>query len=334
MKKLLSLVLAVAMALSLSAAALAVTNDLMASDKQTPSAIHVDGDHPMLLDADSAAMATMTDLPSFGKIVYYALYADEACTQPITRSADVADLKVSAKWDEGAKNVKSVEIVRKSVSVNGGEKAPACFIAVTTSGSSMEEVELSGKIYLKGTVGSGKEKEKINHSFDVDLALAYGRTVIGETENSIDVAEGDRIYDVERSKEEEFTFVFGDAAEVVADLSSTDELLLGYDTDEIEILTQVYNVADLDFVTMRGSFRKTATVTLYADAGTYLYEYANGRVTPVNATYDEFEEGFVFKTKTLGSYVISDIKLPSVQIGQTTAPTTVSPKNPSTGAML
>jgi len=334
MKKLLSLMLALAMVLSLSAVAFAAANDLKNSDKQAPSAIHVDGDHPLVLDAGKASMSTATDLPSFGKTVYYALYADADCTQPITRLSELEDLKVSAKWDEGAQNVQRVELVRKSVSLNGGEKAPACFVAVTTGGSSMEEIPLDGKIYLKGTVGSGKEKEKINHSFNVRLTIGYGRTVIDETQRGVEVAEGDRIYDLERNRQDEFTFTFGDIAEAVTDVASTDELLLGYDTDEIEILSLVYNVADLDFVSMRGAFRKTATVTIYAEPDTYLYQYADGRVTPVSATYDEIEEGFVFKTKTLGTYVISDIKLPSVQIGGQTQQTPAAPKNPSTGAAL
>ena len=78
MKKLLSLALAFAMVLSLAAVAFAA-NDLTDSDRNTPSAIHVDGDHPMLLDANRDAMATMTDLPSFGKVVYYGLYAETQC---------------------------------------------------------------------------------------------------------------------------------------------------------------------------------------------------------------------------------------------------------------
>ena len=61
----------------------------------------------------------------------------------------------------------------------------------------------------------------------------------------------------------------------------------------------------------------------------------------VNAEYDEYDEAFIIKTKTLGKYIISDTELKIVNIpsdngnnGNSGNGGTVTPTNPGTGAAL
>jgi len=331
MKKLISVLLASALAFTLAAVVLAA-DDLRNAAGEAPSALHVDAAHPLLIDEDGAA--TPSDLAAYGKTLCYALYADEALTAPLTRMTDLADLKVSADWEEGGAYVRSVELVRRSVSQNGAEKAAGCYVAVTASAGAEEPIEVAGTIRLKGTVKNGDTRERINHRFPVSFTIGYERVTLTDADDSADVDETPRLYDFTACGEEEFTIAFGNVAEAVTDVSRMDEAVLSYNTDDLEILHTVYNRAELEIVTLQGKFRRTADVTLYAEEGRRLYEYANGRVTPVNAVYDEEEKGFVFKTKVLGTYVISNAALPSVQIGQPQAQTPRAPANPSTGAAI
>ena len=51
----------------------------------------------------------------------------------------------------------------------------------------------------------------------------------------------------------------------------------------------------------------------------------------VDAEYDDYDEGFYLKTKTLGAYVVSDTKLAVAAATETDATATT---NPTTGAAL
>jgi hypothetical protein len=92
----------------------------------------------------------------------------------------------------------------------------------------------------------------------------------------------------------------------------------------------------------RRSFNKIGELFLPADEGTFLYVLnSDGTLSAANAEYDSYEEGFFIKTRTLGSYVISDIELDIASaVEEPTVDDVVetveepSNANPSTGAAL
>ena len=82
-------------------------------------------------------------------------------------------------------------------------------------------------------------------------------------------------------------------------------------------------------------------LTIEAPEGSFLYAVnADGSVSAIKAEYDEQEEAFKLKTRTLGAYVISDSELKTgVSTGtssesENNSGTTENVKpNPSTGAI-
>jgi len=328
MKKTCSILAALALALSLAVVPLAASG-LRPAGEGAPTALFVDAAHPLLVDEKGAA--TASDLVSHGKTYCYALYADEAGEQPVTRLSDLDGIRVSAKWTEGGAHVRSVSLVRRTIGQNG-EKTDGCFVAVEAFADETEPVDVAGTISLKGSLKTAEGKAPVDLRFDAAFTVGYERVTLHDGDTEAEIDETPRVYDLEDCGEEEFTFTFGDLATAVVDVSKTDETVLSCNTDDIPILNVVYNKAALSVVSLQGKFRRTATVTLYAEPGRRLYEYRDGCVTPVDAVYDEDEEGFVFRTKVLGTYVLSDAVLPRVKIGQADGAAVPAPANPATGA--
>lgn len=337
MKKVFALSMAAAMVMSLSAVSMAASNsDLKDEDGDVIGVLGVNQDTMLKWDSNLRDMIYWTEDgtengaevdPTFGKVLYYRLY--DAEQNAITDSKAVSNLNINSKWSDGASYVKGVEIVKK-----GG----SYYIAVTTQGSSLEPVDVSGKIYLKGTSGTGEGKQRIDGHFDVDFTLAYGEVIVGASDSSVVVAPADMVYDLSDNETKEFTFQYGangsEIVEIVTDVASTDRLLLGYNTEEVEELVQIYNKANLDFINLKGSFKKTSDVTLYAEEGTYLYKYENGKLSAVDAEYDDWDEAFSFRTKNLGTYVLSDVKLNVSSVSGSVSGNNGSvSNNPNTGAI-
>ena len=74
----------------------------------------------------------------------------------------------------------------------------------------------------------------------------------------------------------------------------------------------MYDYANIDFVNFEfePSFNKNGTACIYADEDAYIYEVtADGAKEIKGLKWDEDYEAWTFKTRTLGSYAISDVEL-------------------------
>ena len=341
MKKVFALSMAAAMVMSLSAVAFAANSGLTDDENGVLPVVQVQENAMYSYKSGNASgdkMVLMTEDPSFGKTVYFALLVNEGTEdapnyQPATDSKSVSGLKVTPKWTDGGKYIKSVEIVKKD---------GAYYVAVATTGSELDEADIAGKIYLKGTVGSGDFKEKVDGYFEVDFGLAYGTIVPDPAEKKLFVGDELKVYDLEDIDNDEYTIYFSAngtsknaVASAVTDVSNTEDILMGYNVDEIESIADLYPEANLDFVGLTASFKKTAEVTVYANEGTHLYKVEGGKLVEMDAQYDEWEEGFLFHAKTLGTYVISDVKLDvSASVEEGGSVNNGGSSNPGTGAIL
>jgi hypothetical protein len=213
------------------------------------------------------------------------------------------------------------------------QEVSAYFVAITTTGSSLDETEVAGTVTLKGKTPSDASSTTTKE-FTVAFTLGYPTSTVAAGTADVEVAEDLTNYDFTADKEDEVTLKYGDNVTVVIDATSEKEVLLGYDLDDVGEIVKAYSEANLDFYALTGTFKKTATVTIEADEDTYLYQVVDGKVKAVKAEYDEYEGGFVFNARTLGTYVVSDIELTAAadDAVETVVSGTTTSANPSTGA--
>ena len=129
----------------------------------------------------------------------------------------------------------------------------------------------------------------------------------------------------------EFTANGDDEVDVAVRVYDGDELYLYSEADADDDILKAYADADADitFLSFTGepTFNSTATVRFYKDEDSYIYGIKDGKLTNVNAKWDDDEGCFILKARTLGSYVFSDKKL-SVSSSTNSA----ASNNPDTGA--
>ena len=109
-----------------------------------------------------------------------------------------------------------------------------------------------------------------------------------------------------------------------------DKLYLYNTTDPNKDILKEYadSDAELTFLNFPGdtTFNATATVYMYKDEDSFVYELKNGKLVESNAKWDDDEGCFILKARTLGSYVFSDVELDVTEDVDDTV------ENPDTGA--
>lgn len=339
MKKIFALVLAVAMVLSLASVALAANTKIGTK----ANIVLIDGSKKITVDNNiytSAKKAAALDasgdvtgaIVEYGKTAYIPFVDDAG--NPVKESDAVSALKVSAKWTENGKYIKSVEILKKE---------GAYMIAIKTTGSETGSKDVEGTITLSGkaydsATPTDKKVKADKTEIDVILTLQYPKI----TTTGTDVNDDGQLWNFEDQddlQDEEFELTFEEAEDVTFTVDTTHQkdLVLKMDTDEDEAVEKANPNANMDFFNFYGAtFKKTGELFIPADEGSYIYEIVDGALKTVNATYDDFDEGFTIKTKTLGYYVVSDIPLNAAATVAPAAEAAATPAaaNPSTGAAL
>lgn len=114
---------------------------------------------------------------------------------------------------------------------------------------------------------------------------------------------------------DEFTVEFGDDAYFVFNARGQGKLNLAYNTKYNKDFAYDYDDANIDFINFEGepSTNRTGTLYIYADEDSYIYEVTSKGAKKINgAYYDDDEEAWVIRTRSLTSYAISDKKLKTV----------------------
>lgn len=128
---------------------------------------------------------------------------------------------------------------------------------------------------------------------------------------------------------------FDDIATFTVDVDGQGKLNLAWNTDFDKEFGAMYDYSNLHFFNFEGTpaFNKTGTMMVYADKDTFIYEATADGAKEIDATYDEDYEAWVFKTRKLTSYVVSDVELTDKTVTEDNSSSTTDggKDNPDTG---
>ncbi len=104
---------------------------------------------------------------------------------------------------------------------------------------------------------------------------------------------------------------FGNNFTFIVNAKNQDELFLGYTEKPVSSIIDQNEDASIDFITFssKPSFNRIGEFYIYADEDSYIYEVTENGLKKLNAKYDEDSSAYVFETRTLTSYAISDVEL-------------------------
>ena len=234
-----------------------------------------------------------------------------------------SDLKVSAKWDKGKKYVESVEL----------DKSDSNYYVVINLADyyGTDEEDIAGTITVKkgsrkaditGTNGGDAHASWTANECEVDFTIGWdvidGPSGNEDFEQDISKADGYVIAPDNTNKNGVFTFTENDAQFEVK-LAKQDDLNLFYTskpTSEIKKLMVKNSSADVEVFSFPGkpTFDFSGTLTYYVsdpDEKWYMYELTDKGLKEVGK-YDKDDDCFTLKTRTLGTYLISDKALKGV----------------------
>lgn len=275
-----------------------------------------------LVDDDGYVDLTRAaDNVPYGETAYFPLKEN---SRHVADSKKVEKIKVSDKWEENGTYVKDVSILRKRVSADsekylsgvGGNRLIYFLAIETAQKSATKDQDLFGRVTLKQTTGD-KEYRFGEIAFDVAIELGYVSASKSEGEGIIPIKPASFSKRDGFEEESDYTFEFAaeSNASFVVNTNGQGTIVLGMDIDFDDDIGDEYPTADLYFYNGNyAQFNRTGTLYLpgpSGDEGDY-YVYAidsKGRLSRVDAEWDEYEECYAIRTNILGRYVLSDEKL-------------------------
>lgn len=290
MKKILSVFVAAAMMASMTGISLArdeakditvdVTTGLYTYDAEDNTVTHIDG------------------VVEPGEDIYIGVVANDVDGVPTANDFD--NYRVTATWDYGSKFVSKPEIT--TIKVGSDRIAVIKLDGRGDVGTKGEDVVGTIKI-------AGKSGALVNGEDELTLAVEF-TYAWGETEGDgyIDASTPVVYFDGVGG---ETTLEFDGDIEFVVDVTSQDDMFIKMDTNVVHALIDAHPDANLDFINFEGTptFNKTGTVYIPADDEGYIYSRVGNELTLIEEAWDEDEGAYVFKTRTLGDWVISDVEL-------------------------
>ena len=306
---------------------------------------------------------------------YYLDSGDDEQTRLVTQSESTDKLKVKGDWEEGKSLVDGMAITKKKVNGFGtyddlDDKDNFTEDKDFTSDMVNDYGFVSGKYYymvaitvedssstsdadIIGTLTLSKSKKPKADDIDFDVAInvdweqSYRKTEDLTITGDYDPIYSETYYALKFDCDEEVELGFNDDSTFTVDVSGQPKTLLYFDTDFNSSIAAKYPLAELNFWNGNGAkFNRTGEMFLSIGDedydNYYLYQInSDGSLSEVpNAEYDDADEGFYFKTRTLGSYVVSDMELDTSATESSdesddivvTPVDPVTPVNPGTGA--
>ena len=282
-----------------------------------------------------------------------ATYADEKFTAKGTddivvyvgteKDYDEEDLKATFDWEDGKEYFDDVDI----------EKTSANWYKVTVSfkgyyGTDDLDVDFDlglkdggRKADIKKATAGGENVLNVADKM-VHVVATFGwdkADVSGDPDDSeVEIAGNAVIFDPDAKVT--YTYFEFDAAEeltVEGKMSKQDAVNMYLDTavtDEIKALMKKNEDVDFDVIDFRGApeFDFTQEVTYYIDdedVEYFVYEIVDGKPVAVKAKLNDDKDALVWKTRTLGTYIVTDDEIKAAAADETE---TDDKENPETGS--
>ena len=190
------------------------------------------------------------------------------------------------------------------------------WIKITTKDSTTtKDIDVVGKV----SVGTSKSSAGKDQEVSVDFTLTNsdpGNNSYVDADSDVYIEPGERaVVSFADDASDEFTVEFGDDAYFVFNARGQGKLNLAYNTKYNKDFAYDYDDANIDFINFEGepTTNRTGTLYIYADEDSYIYEVTSKGAKKINgAYYDDDEEAWVIRTRSLTSYAISDKKLKTV----------------------
>ena len=194
---------------------------------------------------------------------------------------DMNKYKVYTDWKYG--EIEDFEVAYKKIELHDGSVWGGYDYRYVIEFTTPEDNTASAFEDVAGTVKVGTTSSKADKAGSYDLSATITKDYIPEFDG--DFGE----------------FTNGAVVKFEKDLGEID---IDFDPE----VASLDKSANMDFVTFEGepSFNKNGTLYIYAAEDTFLYKVIDGKLTAVDASYNEDYEAWELKTRSLGEYVISD----------------------------
>ena len=175
----------------------------------------------------------------------------------------------------------------------------------TKASYSTKEVDLNGTVKVVKKTSSNSSSAS---SVEVNAVVAYERANVDG--DSLEVSKDAPVVTFD-DVDGEVELTFGNNFTFIVNAKNQDELFLGYTEKPVSSIIDQNEDASIDFITFssKPSFNRIGEFYIYADEDSYIYEVTENGLKKLNAKYDEDSSAYVFETRTLTSYAISDVEL-------------------------
>ncbi|WMJ84520.1 hypothetical protein ACS3UN_06785 [Oscillospiraceae bacterium LTW-04] len=274
-----------------------------------------------LLDEDDSYVdfsEELDDSVPYGETIYYPLLSDSGSGYAgVHESTATRGIKIRTDWDGGSSYIDKLSVVKKrfigtpSSNIDLSASKYCYFLAIKTktrSSTTTAKNDVYGTVKLRksGDYGFDYDDMQVEVDFEVGYTAPEDSNVIPITPALFVPEEDFDEYD-----DETFDFEADSYSYFVVNTNNQKKIVLGMDTDYDDDIADKYPNANLDFFNGNGAtFNKLGYLYLNADRSSYVYEVEdNNTLKKINASYDSYDDAFVIRTRTLGRYVVSDMKL-------------------------
>ena len=327
MKKILALTLAAVMAAGMSTVAFADRDDNLVIKGSTTDEVvfyydsNDDGeieDWEKVTGEDNLAKNSRID----GETTIYVPIYDYETNKVVTDKDMVSGWKVYTSWDINKTDKAKIDRVKID-----GKYVYAVYFTLPTA-DEIKGTDLAGEIVIYSSTHKKDENNDLR-KIEVGMTYGYAETPYDDEIDNLEVVSFKGIDDV-------VNMTVGDIFEFEVDVTGQGKLNLKNNQDFNKEFAAMYDYANIDFLTfeMEPTFNKIGTVYIYADEDAYIYEVtADGAKEIKGLEWDEDYEAWTFRTRTLGSYAISDVELDEKTVTEDKDDTTTDDGkvNPDTG---
>ena len=213
--------------------------------------------------------------------------------------------KVYTDWKYG--EIEDFEVAYKKIELHDGSVWGGYDYRYVIEFTTPEDNTASAFEDVAGTVKVGTTSSKADKAGSYDLSATITKDYIPEFDGDFGEFTNGAVVKFEKDLGE-IDIDFEDVAMFTVNANGQGKLNLKWNTDFDPEVASLDKSANMDFVTFEGepSFNKNGTLYIYAAEDTFLYKVVDGKLTAVDASYNEDYEAWELKTRSLGEYVISD----------------------------